>query len=422
MPVPSNRRQVVAICGLLLLMVAVVFGETLRYELVNYDDDKYVYQNPPVMRGLSVAGTVWAFTNRAVYWGPLTWLSLMLDSQVYGANASGYHFSNVLLHAATAVMLFVVLLRMTGWTWASTLATMLFAIHPLRVESVAWVTERKDVLSGLLFVLTLAAYLGYVRRPSSLLRYLAVMILFALGLMAKASLVTLPVLLLLLDYWPLGRFGGDTGRGTALPHCTGRALGGGASSVGVIPWRLVIEKLPLLALVAGSCAATVWSQREALEPIDLHPWGWRIGNALMSYVGYLGQSFYPVGLAVVYPRPGPHVPLPLGQVFAALLVLVAITAGAFVMRRRCPYLLVGWLWYLGMLLPMIGLVQFGAQTMADRFTYLPQIGLCIALAWSVADVCRVSHPRHWAGGLISALALLVLMGAAWRQTSFCATA
>jgi tetratricopeptide (TPR) repeat protein len=403
-------------------MVGVVFGQTLRCELVNYDDDKYVYANPQVLRGLSVEGTVWAFTNRAVYWGPFTWLSLMLDRQLYGPNAGGYHLSNVLLHAATAVVLFLVLLRMTGRAWASALAVMLFAVHPLRVESVAWVTERKDVLSGLLFALTLAAYLGFVRHPFSLLRYLAVMVLFALGLMAKASLVTLPALLLLLDYWPLERFSGGACQNDPRSRCNERAAGNNANSAEIaqrqfsFSWRPLIEKLPLLALVAGSCAATVWSQREALGSTEQFVWSWRIGNALMNYVRYLGQFFYPVGLAAVYPRPAPH--LPWAGVFVASLVLVAVTAGAFVMRRRCPYLLVGWLWYLGMLLPMIGLVQFGAQTMADRFTYLPQIGLCIALAWAVADGCLASSLRRWAGGLMAALVLLVLMGAAWRQTSF----
>jgi Flp pilus assembly protein TadD len=412
-------------------MVGLVFLQTVHYDFVNYDDDKYVYQNPPVVHGLSVQGTIWALTNRAVYWGPATWLSLMLDSQLFGQNAGGYHLTNVLLHAATAVLLFLVLCRMTGRVWASALATMLFAVHPLRVESVAWVTERKDVLSGLFFALTLGAYLGYVRHPFSFFRYLAVMIFFALGLMAKASVVTLPALLLLLDYWPLRRLADHPLLKTPSqtpPHGNG---GGslndanvGAHSSAVVlrrftfPWGLLIEKLPLLALVAGSCAATVWSQREALGSAELFPLPWRIGNALLSYVTYLGQFFYPVGLATVYPRPGPHLPLPLANVCVALGLLLAVTAGTFFARRKFPYLLVGWLWYLGMLLPMIGLVQFGAQTLADRFTYLPQIGLCIALAWSVADACRFSRHRRWVGGLISALLLAILMGTAWRQTSF----
>ncbi len=420
LPPSLPRHQMLAICGLLLLMMGLVFSQTVRYEFVNYDDDKYAFENPPVMHGLTAAGFTWAFTNRAVYWGPLTWLSLMLDSQLYGPNAAGYHLTNVLLHAATAVVLFLVLHRMTGRVWAAALATMLFAVHPLRVESVAWVTERKDVLSGLFFTLTLAAYLGYVRHPFSLLRYLAVMIFFALGLMSKASLVPLPALLLLLDYWPLGRFGGDPRPPPSLPRGKGETFLNGTNSwktwLRQFPWRLVIEKLPLLALVAGSCAVTVWSQSEALVSVDTFSWGWRIGSALISYVAYVGQFFYPVGLAAVYPRSDTH--LSAARIVAALLVLLGITVAALLTRRKCPYLLVGWAWYLGMLLPMIGLVQFGAQAMADRFTYLPQIGLCVALAWSAADVCRLSTYCRSVGGLISALVLAVAMGAAWRQTTF----
>ncbi len=329
-------------------MVGLVFGQTVHYQFVNYDDDKYVYENPTVVRGLTAQGAAWAVTNRAIYWGPLTWLSLMLDSQLYGRNAGGYHLSNVLLHAATAILLFLVLRRMTGRTWASALATMLFAVHPLRVESVAWVTERKDVLSGLFFVLTLGAYLDYVRHPFSLVRYLGVMILFALGLMAKASPVTLPALLLLLDYWPLGRFGGDPSLDLTPPrtppktppHCNGGGILTGGNPLAValgrfpVSWQLVIEKLPLLTLVAGSCAATVWSQREALASVDLFPWWWRIGNALVAYVTYLGQFFYPVGLAVVYPRSGSD--LRLARTVAALLVLLGITVVALIVRRKRP--------------------------------------------------------------------------------------
>jgi tetratricopeptide (TPR) repeat protein len=363
------------------------------------------------MRGLSMEGTTWAFTNGTLYWGPLTWLSLMLDRQLYGPNAGGYHLTNVLLHVATALVMVLVLYRMTGRLWTGALATMLFAIHPLRVESVAWVTERKDVLSGLFFALALAAYLDYVRHPFSLLRYLAVMAVFVLGLLSKASVVTLPALLLLLDYWPLGRFGGSRHGDTAPAGCRAPAFGD--------LWRLVAEKLPLLALAAGSSAATVWSQRDFLGSAEQVPWPWRIGNALTIYVAHLRQFFYPVGLAAVYPRPPlPLPPLPLGRLSACLLLLLAVTAGAFIARRRFPCLLVGWLWYLGMLLPTIGLVQFGAQAMADRFTYLPQIGLCLALAWAVADVCRSSRRRRRWGGLAVALALAMLMGTAWRQTSF----
>ncbi len=276
---------------------------------------------------------------------------------------------------------------------ARALVAALFAVHPLPVESVAWVTERKDVLSGLFFMLILGAYLGYVRHPSSLLRYLAVTVLFAFGLMAKGMLVTLPFVLLLLDYWPLGRFAGGPCQGSTArrcrrhldptpPHCNGGGFPGGENFANTVLGRLrssrhlLIEKLPLFVLVAIFCLVTRWAQRKAAVPFDLLPLWWRIGNALVSYVAYLGQFFYPTGLAVFYPHPSFR--LPMGAVVAAALVLACISAAAVACRRRCPYLLVGWLWYVGMLLPVSGLGQVGGQARADRFVYLPQIGLCLA--------------------------------------------
>ncbi len=418
------RWQVLAVGGLLLLAVGLVFGQTVRHEFVNFDDDWCVYdKNPQVARGLTAPGIVWAFTqNHNANWHPLTWISLMLDCQFYGLNAGGFHLTNVLLHAATAVLLFVVLRAMTGRAWPSALAAALFAVHPLRVESVAWVAERKDVLSGLFFVLTLGAYLGYVRHRFSWGRYLAVMVFFAVGLMAKPMLVTLPFVLLLLDYWPLGRMSDSPFLHRTTPHGNRGAFVRDASFSKTelgrfsFPWRLVLEKLPLLALVLVSCVLTVWAQREALASIECLPLWWRIGNTSISYVAYLGQFFYPAGLAVFYPRMG--LELAIWKVFAASLVLLGITAAALVCRRRCPYLFVGWLWYLGMMVPVIGLVQVGSQTMADRYTYLPQIGLCIALVWGVADLCRSWAYRHRVCGISSALVLVILLGCAWRQTSF----
>ncbi len=414
LPAPASgvrtRYLVLAICGFLLLAVGLVFGQTVRHDFVNFDDPEYVFQNPQVSDGLTAHGITWAFTqSRGANWIPVTWVSLMLDCQMYGLNAGGYHLTNVLLHAVTVVLLFLVLQWMTGCLWPSALVTVLFAVHPLRVESVAWVTERKDVLSGSFFMLTLGAYVGYAIHRFSFGRYLAVMVFFALGLMAKATLVMLPLVLLLLDYWPLGRMTPAATRDTPVPSC-------GRGDRFSLLMRLLLEKVPLLALVAVSCVVTVWAQREALVPVEQLPLWWRVGNALISYVTYLGQSFYPVGLAVLYPRPG--LDLPFWKVFGALLVLVSITAAALLGRRRCPYLLVGWLWYLGMLLPVIGLVQFGVQAVADRFSYLPQIGLCIALVWAVADACRFWPYRGWVCGIISVLVLVAMMGCAWRQTGY----
>ncbi len=394
-PVPEfgvrNGRQALAVCGALLLAVGLIFGQTVRYEFVNLDDNIYVYENPQVSRGLSTEGIAWAFTHsHFANWHPLTWISLMLDSQFYGLNAGGYHLTNVLLHAATAIPLFLVLWRMTSGFWPSALVAAIFAVHPLHVESVAWVTERKDVLSGLFFMLTLAAYAGYARRPFSLVRYLLVAFCFTLGLLAKQSLVTLPFVLLLLDYWPLKRFSS--------------------------PRRLMVEKVPLFVLAGAFSLLTMWVASGAVLPFTRLPLGWRLGNAVLSYVAYLGQFFWPQGLAALYPRP--ELDLPCWKIGAALLVLLGITVMVCWEGRRRPYLLVGWLWYLGMLVPMIGLVQVGIGGMADRFTYLSQIGLYIALVWGAAELYPSWPLRRWAGGLASVAMLAVLMGCAWRQTSY----
>jgi tetratricopeptide (TPR) repeat protein len=391
-----NTYAVAAVCGFLLLAVALVFGQTVGYEFVNYDDNSYVYENPEVAHGLTGRGIAWAFT--AVHfnnWHPLTTLSHMLDCQLYGLHAGGHHLTSVLLHASVAILLFLVLLRITGDLWPSAFVAAVFAIHPLRAESVAWVAERKDVLSGLFFMVTLWAYAGYARRPFSLGRYLTVVLSFALGLMAKPMLVTLPFVLLLLDYWPLGRIG--------LP-----AAG--------ISRRVVVEKLPLLALTAASCVATVIAQSTGVIAIAVDPLPSRVANALVSYMAYIRDLFYPMGLAVLYPYPEGG--LPIWKVAASSLAMAGISTAAVVWRRRFPYLFVGWFWYLGMLVPVIGLVRVGLHSMADRYTYLPQIGLCIAVTWGVAQLAVTWRYRLRVYGMVSALAVLVLMGFAWRQTSY----
>ncbi len=393
---PGSPRQVLAVCLFLLLAMGLVFGQTVNHEFINLDDDVCVSENPWVSDGLTARSIGWAFTSRHVgNWDPLTWISHMVDWQIYGDNAGGHHATNLLLHAATAVLLFLVLRKMTGRFWPSALATALFALHPMRVESVAWVTERKDVLSGLFFMLTLAAYVGYARHQRfSLVRYLAVIVLFALGLMSKPMLVTLPCVLLLLDYWPLRRidFQQDFG----------------------ILQRLLIEKIPLFVLSAACCAVTVWAQR--VPDYQKQSLSWRFGTSVISYVEYLGNFFYPVGLAPLIPRAMPD--LPLWQVIGSAVVLLGITAAALVWARKRPYLPVGWLWFVGMIFPVVGLVPFGTQAMADRFTYLPQIGLCIALVWGAAELCRSWPHRRWVCGVGSAVVLAVLMACAWQQTSY----
>jgi len=403
-----HRYLVPAVCGLLLLAVGLVFGQTVRHPFANYDDGEFVYENPHVAPGLTGKGIFWAFSHfEGHYWIPLCRLSSMLDCQLYGLNAGGHHLTNVLLHATTAVLLFLVLGRLTGGFWPSALVAALFAVHPLHVESVAWVTERKDMLSGLFFVLTLGAYGWYARRPFSLSRYLLLVTVFVMGLMAKPMLVTLPLVLLLLDYWPLRRMASAADISPAGGERRGRFS---------LPMRCVLDKIPLLLLVALFCGVTYWTMSNVVASEEQLPFSWRIANALVSYVAYLSQFICPLGLAPFYPHPGTD--LPLWKVIGAGVVLASISAGVLACRRRYPYLLVGWLWYAGMLVPVIGLVQVGAAAMADRFTYLPQIGLDVALAWGAADLCRSWPSRRWVCGIASASVFAALMGCAWRQTSF----
>ena len=398
------------ISAFLLLAVTIVFGQTIRHEFVNFDDDEYVFENHQVQQGLTSQGIAWAFNgSHADNWHPLTWISHMLDCQVYGLHAGGHHLTNVLFHAATVILLFFLLWRMTGELGPSTLVAAVFAIHPLRVESVAWVAERKDVLSGLFFVLTIGAYLGFVRHRFSLARYLGVMLLFTLGLLAKPMLVTVPFVLLLLDYWPLRRFA-TAAQGHAVDD-TARCPARTATAL-----QLVIEKIPLFVLAVASAGITVWAQRQAIQISEQVPFVWRLANALVTYAAYVGQFFYPARLAALYPHPG--IALPIGKVVIAAVVLTAVSAAVFAWRRRRPYLLVGWLWYLGMLLPVIGLVPVGFHAMADRYTYLPQIGLSMAIVWAAKDLFGAWPYRHWVGVSISVLWVTGLIIVAWVQTTY----
>ena len=364
----ENKFKVLAICILLPAMVWLVFGQTLHFGFVNFDDPEYVYKNGVVCRGLTLDGVHWAFTHsHAGNWHPLTSLSHMLDCQIYGLSAGGHHFTNVLLHTASVILLFLVLRNMTGTLWSSALVAAVFAVHPLRAESVAWVSERKDVLSGLFFMLTLGAYARYARQPESTECYLTVVGLFALGLMAKPMLVTVPFVLLLLDYWPLQRFAASPVKWFGIPR------------------RLILEKIPLVALAVLDCAITLMVQKRSIQPAETLPLPWCLANALNSYTIYLEQLFYPVGLAAYYPHNDPTNGWDPWKIILSLTLLAGISAVVFRERHRRPYLLVGWLWYLGMLLPVIGLVQAGTQAHADRYTYLPHIGLLILLVWGGAE-------------------------------------
>ena len=392
--------MVLGVCIFLAAITWLVFGQTLRHEFVNYDDDEYVFKNAQVARGLTLEGIVWAFTHvHSANWHPLTWISHMLDCQFYGLNPGGHHLTNVLLHAATAILLFLVLRQMTGTFWRSAFVAAVFAIHPLRVESVAWVAERKDVLSGLFFMLTIGAYVRYARAPWSPLRYGLVVLLFALGLMCKPMLVTMPFVLLLLDYWPLNRFA---------------TLQGQAEHTN-IRRRLILEKLPLLGLGLASCVVTLFAQRDSMAPVAKISLPLRLGNAVVAYVDYLREMFWPADLAVLYPWEEAR--LGVSNTVGAIVLLAGISAGVFVLRRR-RYLVTGWLWYLVMLGPVIGILQVGNQARADRYTYLPQIGLYLLLTWGAADLCARWRYRRLLLASLSGIILVALIFSARAQASY----
>jgi tetratricopeptide (TPR) repeat protein len=401
---PSTRSLLakVSVCILLAAITWGVFGQTLHHEFVNFDDPKYVLKNPEIRSGLSFHGLIWAFTHSHSYnWHPLTTLSHMMDCQLYGLNAGGHHLTNVLLHAAAVFVLFLVLQEITGALWRSAFVAALFAIHPLRAESVAWIAERKDVLSGLFFMLTLAAYVGYVRKPS-LGKYLLVVFVFVLGLMSKSMLVTVPFVLLLLDYWPLRRF----------PH---PAAEGTNTKVGwrSIPPRVILEKFPLLFFSALSCVATVLVQTHSIRtfPVPL-----RVYNALKSYAVYISQLFWPTRLAVFYPYPSGS--LSIWPALLSLIFLLGMTFACWNLRKQKPYLITGWLWYLGMLVPVIGLLQVGTQSHADRYTYLPHIGLFMIAAWGLYDLSRSWRYQREILGVLGVVVIVVLAWQARLQTSF----
>lgn len=364
------------------------FGQTRHHEFINFDDDVYVFQNPPVTAGLTQHGFVWAFTrvDHANY-HPLTTLSHMVDYQLFGANAGGHHVTNVLLHAATAICLFLVLLQMTGTMWRAAFVAFIFALHPFRVESVAWVAERKDVLSGLFFVLTLGAYARYVKKPSAL-RYGLVLVGYILGLLSKPMLVTLPFVMLLLDYWPLQRL-------------DFRAAGFFKKNS-----RLFVEKIPFFVLSLTGCIVTIKAQSDVIRRAAEVTLPHRLGNAIVGYAHYLEQYLWPANLAPFYPLPlDGH---PSSVIAISLVLLVVFSFAIWHGRKKYPWNLTGWLWYLGMLIPVIGLIQVGEQARADRYTYLPQIGIGILITWTIAEMSRTWENRGallWSGALASILAL-----------------
>ena len=380
------------ICILLVIATFIAYMQVLKYGFItSFDDTKYLTSNWHIKAGLTKESIVWAFsTSYAANWHPLTWLSHMLDYELYGMEPFGHHLTSLIFHITNTVLLFGVLLKMTGALWRSALVAILFALHPLNVESVAWVAERKNVLSTFFLLLTLWAYVKYVDKKNAG-NYLLVVLFLALGLMSKPMLVTLPFVLLLLDFWPLKRFSK------------------------VRPTRLFLEKVPLFILIIGSCVATFIAQRSggAMRSSEFSSLYFRIANALVSYFEYLRNMLWPSGLSVFYPHPGNA--LPIWKPLACTIVLVIVTIWVVKGIRRAPYRAVGWFWYLGTLVPVIGIVQVGEQAMADRYTYVPLIGIFIVIAWSLPEQIKTGKEKLLP--ILSGIVISLLIALTWIQVS-----
>jgi len=385
-----SKRLLAVLCVALCLATAVVYWQTSQHGFVAYDDDQYVYENPRVQAGLTASGVAWAWTTFFyANWHPLTWMSLMLDYQLFGGKAGAFHLVNVAWHMAAGVLLLLALARMTRQPWRSAVVAGIFALHPLHVESVAWISERKDVFSTALAMLALLLYVRYTERPTAR-RYLWMALAYALSLTAKPMLVTFPFILLLVDLWPMRRIAWPLSWSALKP--------------------LLLEKIPLLAMAAVSSVFTYVAQHSygAVVALGRFPLPARVANACIAYTTYLGKTFWPFDLAVLYPAQPPDT----GTALMAAVVLLAITAAALATIRRRPYFAVGWLWFLGTLVPVIGLVQVGVQATADRYTYLPMVGLSLALVWGIADaVANRLALRQGAAVLAGAVLLLLAVGA-----------
>lgn len=439
-PAPSLKsgphRRVLFIGLFLGVLTVAVYGQMIGHGFISFDDESYITQNPMVQRGLSIDGLVWAFTSPHVYnWHPLTWLSHMADVQLFGQQAGGHHLAGLLFHVANTLLLFLVLRTMTGSLWRSAVVAALFALHPLHVESVAWASERKDLLSTLFLFLTLWFYLRYVRQPG-FRKYWPVLLCYAACLLAKQMAVTLPFLLLLLDYWPLGRLRPAAADTPPLPAAklptgekprkrkksrmtirTAALTPGERIAPSHVDWRrlipLVREKLPLFALAAAASIMIFLVQAGTgiVKSTIQYPLSARLENAVYSYAAYLIKTIVPVHLAIFYPHPGTT--LPFWQVGGAAVLILLITV--FVLRAGRPYLVTGWFWYLGTLVPVIGLVQVGIQGMADRYTYVPLIGIFLIAAWGLPEL--TAGRKSLKAALIPAAAagLCVLTILTWFQ-------
>jgi tetratricopeptide (TPR) repeat protein len=401
-----NKLHVISICVVLVLATVIAYEQVRYNDFVGYDDYLCVTENQNVNEGITRESILWAFTTPYAYnWHPLTWLSHMLDCQLFGLNPAGHHIINLLFHIANTLLLFWVLKKMTGAIWQSAFVAAVFALHPLHVESVAWAAERKDVLSGFFWMLTMIAYVRYAEQPS-IRRYLLVVLAFCLGLLSKPMLVSLPFVLLLLDYWPLGR--GRRGlQNSSEALSQSESIGPGPHKLPA--GRLIVEKILLFVLAAASSLVTyiIQQQEGAVAGADKLPMTIRTTNALVSYISYIGKMVYPSRLAVFYPHPLNK--LPIWQLIVSAVMLAVISAIVIYMGRRRRYLVVGWLWYLGTLVPVIGLVQVGLQATADRYTYLPLIGIFIMMSWGAADLTAKWRYRNTGLGITASIILVVLL-------------
>jgi tetratricopeptide (TPR) repeat protein len=393
----TNKILSILICLVLISAIIAVYYKVCTYDYINYDDLTYVFDNPNIQSGISLNTIKWMFTtNVGCNWHPLTWLSFMLDWQLFGSNAGGRHFTNLIFHIANTLLLFLVFKRMTSAIWQSAFVAALFALHPLHVESVAWVAERKDVLSTFFWLLTMSAYLRYVKRPG-VGRYLLTLLVFVLGLMAKPMLVTLPFVLLLLDYWPLER----------IKHFNRQVI-----------YHLIWEKIPFIVLSVIFSIITFFTQqsREAIVSVAEINLKIRLLNALISYVKYIEKMFWPSGLTFFYPHPYENISF----IYAALSAVFLLVVTIFVIRtgRNHRYLVTGWFWYLGTLIPVIGLVQVGVHAWADRYSYITLTGLFIIIAWGIPELLEKWNYRKFAVWGTSLAVLFILAECAYFQQGY----
>ncbi|MCJ7774059.1 MAG: tetratricopeptide repeat protein, partial [Desulfobacterales bacterium] len=402
------------ICLCLTLAIVLVYGQVIDFDFVGFDDELYVSGNRHLKNGLNPENVAWAFTFHGYsYWQPLTRLSHILDYQLFGLMSGWHHLSNLSFHLLNTLLLFLALKKMTGALWRSAFVAAMFALHPLNVESVAWVAERKNVLSAFFWMLTLLAYIWYTKQPE-LYRYLTVIIVFMLGLMAKPVLISLPFVLLLLDYWPLGRmrFGKSI---NAYPKSGSIVRSNYQWS---IVFRMVLEKTPFFILSAGTVCLSTLSVYHlgSIVSTDTVPMSLRVANALCSYMSYMGKIIWPHNLAVFYPYPDS---LPLWQPSVSALFLAVISATVYINKRRCPYLAVGWFWYIVTLIPASGLMQAGLwPAMADRFTYIPSIGLFMLIAWGLPDVLGKGRYKNMMLTMLAGAVLLCFMICTVLQTGY----